>query len=166
MKEFQKLEPVRVFEQVVQQIRELIVSGELQVGDKLPPEQELERQLSVSRSSIREALRVLEAEGLVEVRRGSGTYITSSTGRNRSRDEVANWLEQREEFLVQELEVREFTGRIERRAGFREGLGTKTVEDQSPGKNHGENHNREKARGRRGCRPDGRAGQPISRCNQ
>lgn len=101
-----KLEPLRIFEQVVQQIRELITSGELHPGDKLPPEQELEKQLSVSRSSIREALRVLEAEGFVEVRRGSGTYITSSTAK-KTKGEIANWLEQRKDLLLQVLKVRE-----------------------------------------------------------
>jgi GntR family transcriptional regulator, transcriptional repressor for pyruvate dehydrogenase complex len=103
----QKVATIRIFEQVVQQIRELIVSGELHPGDKLPPEQELEKQLSVSRSSIREALRVLEVEGLVEVRRGSGTYVTSSTSKDKTRGEIANWLGQREELLLQVLEVRE-----------------------------------------------------------
>jgi len=108
MDTFKKLEPKRIFEQVVHQIRELIVNGKLNPGDRLPPEQELEKKLNVSRSSIREALRVLEVEGFVEVRRGSGTYIASSTGKQRTKGEIATWLEQREELLVQVLEVREY----------------------------------------------------------
>lgn len=108
MARLKKLEPLRIFEQVVQQIRGLIVSGELAPGDKLPTEQELEKQLSVSRSSIREALRVLEVEGLVEVRRGSGTYVASGVERKRTRGEITSWLEQQEDLLFQVLQVREY----------------------------------------------------------
>lgn len=100
-----KLKPMRIFEQVVQQIRDLIKNGELQPGDKLPTEQELEQQLSVSRSSVREALRVLEFEGLVEVRRGSGTYV-SNTQEPKTKGELAHWLIEQEEMLLDVLEVR------------------------------------------------------------
>ena len=106
MTKLKKLEPVRIFEQVVQQIREMILNGELRAGDKLPPEQELEKQLNVSRSSIREGLRVLEVEGFVEVRRGSGTYVTSSTVK-KTKGKLASWLEKREDLLIQVLKVRE-----------------------------------------------------------
>jgi len=103
---FKKLFPVRIFEQVVAQIKDLILSGTFQPGDKLPSELELEKQLEVSRSSIREALRVLEYEGLVEVRRGSGTYIAPYS-KQKGHIEVAKWLEQREEILKELLQVRE-----------------------------------------------------------
>lgn len=68
------LKPVesrRAFEQILDQLEEAILAGELSVGDKLPPERELAARLGVSRTSVREALRVLEALGLVEVRRGA-----------------------------------------------------------------------------------------------
>lgn len=103
----QKVFAVRIFEQAVEQIRSLIEGGELAAGEKLPNEQELSRQLNVSRSSVREALRVLEAEGLVEVRRGSGTYVTLRPNLAQRRSELAHWLEQREETLEQVLQVRE-----------------------------------------------------------
>jgi len=102
------LTPVRIFEQVVEQIRGLILSGELQPGEKLPPEQELEKQLNVSRSSVREALRVLEFEGLVEVRRGSGTYISEYSNLSKGRIEVAKWLKSRGESLSEFLQIREY----------------------------------------------------------
>ena len=57
-------------------LRELILSGELQPGSQLPPEQELASQLGVSRSSMREAVRALTHARLVEVRRGLGTFVT------------------------------------------------------------------------------------------
>lgn len=106
-KAIQKLEPVRIFEQAVDQIRDLILSGELEVGQKLPTEMELSKLLNVGRSSVREALRVLEAEGLVEVRRGSGTYVTSNQPLNNHTIDLREWLKLREETLEQVLEVRE-----------------------------------------------------------
>ena len=58
---------------VADTLRRKIVSGELQEGDKLPPEPELMVQLGVSRPTLREALRVLESESLIRPRRGSRT---------------------------------------------------------------------------------------------
>lgn len=68
---------VRVYEDIVSRIFSLIQSGELQVGDKLPPERELAESLQVSRSSVREALRSLELLGHIEVRPGveGGSYV-------------------------------------------------------------------------------------------
>ncbi|WP_319561584.1 FadR/GntR family transcriptional regulator [Marispirochaeta sp.] len=54
--------------------------NDLEDGDKLPTEKELSDQLQVGRSSIREALRSIEAMGLLEVHRGSGYYVTKKTG--------------------------------------------------------------------------------------
>jgi GntR family transcriptional repressor for pyruvate dehydrogenase complex len=58
------------YELVVDQIRRAIRTGRFVAGQKLPPERELARQLGVSRTTVREALRVLQGEGLVETRRG------------------------------------------------------------------------------------------------
>src|SRR5262245_40782956 len=60
-------------ELVAQTLRRMIVEGELKDGDFLPNEGELIAQLQVSRPTLREAVRVLEAEGLITVRRGSRT---------------------------------------------------------------------------------------------
>ena len=103
----QKLFPVRIFEQAVEQIQDLISTGALTGGQRLPPEQELSRQLGVSRSSVREALRVLESEGTIEIRRGSGAFISSRPAQINRRGELRHFLEQREETLEQVLEVRE-----------------------------------------------------------
>jgi GntR family transcriptional repressor for pyruvate dehydrogenase complex len=61
--------------QVIEQIEEIILSGEIGPGQKLPPERELCRQFGVSRTVIREAVRVLEAKGLLSSKGGSGTYV-------------------------------------------------------------------------------------------
>lgn len=53
----------------------MIISGNLQKGDKLPSERELVDQLKVSRTSIREALRALEIVGLIKCKQGEGNFI-------------------------------------------------------------------------------------------
>lgn len=58
-------------------IKGMIQRGELAPGDKLPPEQELGERLGLSRSSLREAVKALEAMRVLDVRRGDGTYVTS-----------------------------------------------------------------------------------------
>ncbi len=103
----QKVAPVRIFEQAVEQLRELILTGRLLPGDRLPTEQELCRQLSISRSTVREALRVLEAEGLVEVRRGMGTYVIEQPNVMLPRGEVSLWIENHRDAIEQMLQVRE-----------------------------------------------------------
>jgi DNA-binding FadR family transcriptional regulator len=60
----------RAFEAILEQLEEAIASGELEAGSKLPTERELAAALDVSRTSVREALRVLEALGLLGTRRG------------------------------------------------------------------------------------------------
>lgn len=62
----------RIFQDVVEQIQEAIISGKIEVGEKLPPERELKEMLQTSRSTIREALRVLEQKGLIEIKLGMG----------------------------------------------------------------------------------------------
>jgi DNA-binding FadR family transcriptional regulator len=70
------VEPQRLYRRIAEQIVRLIRSGEYKPGARLPPERDLARQLKVSRPSVREALIALEVEGYVEVRVGSGVYVT------------------------------------------------------------------------------------------
>jgi GntR family transcriptional regulator, transcriptional repressor for pyruvate dehydrogenase complex len=67
----------RLYEEVVGQLHRLIEAGKLKVGDRLPSERELAETFRVSRSSVREAIKTLENEGLVMARPGSGTFITA-----------------------------------------------------------------------------------------
>ena len=71
------IEPRRLYRQIADQLRTLIAAGEFAPGSRLPPERDLAAQLGVSRPSVREALIALEVEGLVEVRMGSGIYVTA-----------------------------------------------------------------------------------------
>jgi DNA-binding FadR family transcriptional regulator len=72
----QTVEPRRLYRQIADQIRALIADGEYTPGERLPPERDLARQLGVSRPSLREALIALEMETLLDVRVGSGIYVT------------------------------------------------------------------------------------------
>lgn len=64
-----------VVDQIIEQIRQAIANGRFKMGDKLPSEFELMEELGVGRNSLREAMRVLGTMGVVEVRRGDGTYF-------------------------------------------------------------------------------------------
>lgn len=70
----------KVYIGIVKQLRRMISEDQLQPGDKLPSERELSERLSVGRSSVREALRALELLGLIETRRGEGTFIRDFKG--------------------------------------------------------------------------------------
>src|SRR6187431_3237315 len=72
----QAVEFQRLYRQIAEQLRSLIQSGEFPPGSRLPSERELAEQLGVSRPSVREALIALEIEGKVEVRVGSGVFVT------------------------------------------------------------------------------------------
>jgi DNA-binding FadR family transcriptional regulator len=64
---------------VLDTIKNLLVKKKLKPGDKLPSETEMADSLNVSRGSVREAMKILSAYGIVSVRRGDGTYINDST---------------------------------------------------------------------------------------
>ncbi|WP_213989191.1 GntR family transcriptional regulator [Sodalis sp. dw_96] len=65
-----------VFQTIIKQLSDLLDSGNINAGERLPSERELSESLGVSRTSIRQALKVLEASGRLETRVGSGTYLT------------------------------------------------------------------------------------------
>jgi DNA-binding FadR family transcriptional regulator len=74
----QAVETQRLYRQIANQLVKLIESGEYKPRERLPPERDLAKRLGVSRPSLREALIALEVEGYVEVRVGSGVYVTNS----------------------------------------------------------------------------------------
>src|SRR6478672_2477976 len=85
----QAVENRRLYRQIADQIAALIDRGEYGVGQRLPPERDLAKQLGVSRPSVREALIALEVEGYVEVRIGSGVYVVERTPRAASVEPLA-----------------------------------------------------------------------------
>jgi GntR family transcriptional regulator, transcriptional repressor for pyruvate dehydrogenase complex len=66
-----------VTDDAISRIKEMIVSGELGPGDRLPPEKELCERLGLSRNSMREAVKALEVIRVLDVRQGDGTYVSS-----------------------------------------------------------------------------------------
>lgn len=73
----QVVESLRLYRRIAGQIATLIDDGEFPVGSRLPPERELAVLLGVSRTSVREAILALEIEGRVEVRVGTGIFVTA-----------------------------------------------------------------------------------------
>jgi GntR family transcriptional regulator, transcriptional repressor for pyruvate dehydrogenase complex len=69
---FQAAKPTKVFQNVVDQIQEAILDGRLKNGQTLPSERELKAMFNISRGTLREALRVLEQKGLIEIKLGVG----------------------------------------------------------------------------------------------
>ncbi len=76
---FQPAQRRRLHEEVAEQLRDAILDGKFAAGSKLPPERELAIQFRVNRTSIREAMKVLEGLGLVSVRQGDGATVQPLT---------------------------------------------------------------------------------------
>lgn len=78
-KAFHAIHKTRVSKEIIDQVRDLISSGRLGPGDRLPSERELALTFNVGRSTVREAIRSMESLGLVEVRAGEGTFLAGPT---------------------------------------------------------------------------------------
>ena len=76
---YKQVRTSRLYEQIVQQIEESIVKGDLKPGDQLPAERELAQRFGVSRTAVREAVKALREKGLVEAYSGRGTFVTDAT---------------------------------------------------------------------------------------
>lgn len=76
--EFKQIKQQRISEQIAEQIKALILEGQLKAGEKLPSERQLSKLLGVGRISLREGLRILESMGIIETKYGtnSGTYVS------------------------------------------------------------------------------------------
>jgi len=73
--EFTPVKSRRLYEDIVEQIKQFITGGELKPGDKLLAEREMAERLQVSRVSVREAIKALEMLGFVDIRPGDGTFV-------------------------------------------------------------------------------------------
>ena len=71
-------EPKRLYQKIGHGIRQQIISGDYPVGSRMPSERDIAEMLNVSRTIVREALIMLELEGLIEVRKGSGIHVISN----------------------------------------------------------------------------------------
>lgn len=79
---FKQVKQNKAYQDVVEQIQEAIIGGSLQPGSQLPAERQLKEQFGISRGTLREALRVLEQKGLIEIRTGvaGGSIIREVNG--------------------------------------------------------------------------------------
>ncbi|MFQ3621767.1 MAG: FadR/GntR family transcriptional regulator [Spirochaetales bacterium] len=98
------LKPVRLSEQVCEALKKLIIEERLRPGDKFYSEHQLIERLKVSRSSIREAVRILEATGWVTVRQGKGIFIANHP--YQGLEAFQEWLRANEQGIVEHFEVR------------------------------------------------------------
>ena len=85
---YHTIQSERLYEQIVDQIEQLILSNELKVNDRMPPERVLAEQFGVSRTAVREAVKALREKGLLEVYPGRGTFVTNTTSKS-MRDSLA-----------------------------------------------------------------------------
>lgn len=102
------LEPVsktRVSQAAIKSIKSYIADYGLKPGDKLPTERQMSKALKISRTSVREALRILEIVGILEVKPGSGIYFKDATGDLTL--PLSMWLPDNEETLFEVLEIRQ-----------------------------------------------------------
>ena len=112
----QKVKSVRLSNIVADQIIDLIEDGSLEVGDQLPGERELVDQLGVGRASVREALRILEAQGVLEVRPGKGAFVIGRPSElSTSEENLRSWFQENAAEVLEMLEVR---SALERKAAY------------------------------------------------
>jgi GntR family transcriptional regulator, transcriptional repressor for pyruvate dehydrogenase complex len=102
---FKPIRTKRLYQEIVEQIRELMTGGELKPGDKLLSERDLAERLQVSRPSVREAIRSLELMGFVEIRRGGGTFVRDANADDIIRP-LAMFLAVERSSLLEMFEVR------------------------------------------------------------
>jgi GntR family transcriptional repressor for pyruvate dehydrogenase complex len=82
---YKVIQTSRLYEQIVQQIEESILKGELNEGSQLPAERDLAKQFGVSRTAVREAIKALQEKGLVDAFPGRGTFVTNGTSNSMRR---------------------------------------------------------------------------------
>lgn len=74
-----RIDKVSITDQVVGELTNFIKNGNYEIGDKLPPEETLRKSLGVGRSTVREALRILQAMRIIEIRPGKGAFVLNSS---------------------------------------------------------------------------------------
>ena len=91
-------------EQIADKLREMIIQEEMQTGSKLPAEAELMNRFGVSRSTVREAVKILQTEHIVDIRQGQGTFLCAMPGL--AKDPLGLRFTDQEELVSQLLKTR------------------------------------------------------------
>lgn len=98
------IKKIRLSDRVIEAVKQMITENDFKPGDKFYSENELTKKLGVSRSSIREAIRILEATGYVTVKHGKGVFIADSI--QHELDAFQEWLRTNEEAILDHFDVR------------------------------------------------------------
>ena len=126
-------------EVIIQRITEALISGDLRPGDKIPTEQEFCDQLKIGRNTVREAIKVLIAFGVLEIRRSEGTFVVDHFS-PKLMDSVLyglilcpRSLDSLLEFKILVVDVHDPSGH---RQGLRRGCGPAAAALRRPGQDH------------------------------
>lgn len=98
------IEKVSVVRQAEDEIKKYILNDSVKIGDKLPPEKAFCEQMGIGRGSVREALRLLQAKGYLEIIQGRGAFVIRKE--ELKEDDVATWFANNEVELKDVIEVR------------------------------------------------------------
>lgn len=105
MRDFKPIKTKKIYEEIVDQIKDMISAGTFKPGDRLPSERDMSALLGVSRASVREAVTALQAMGILEVKPGEGTFV-AYTQNNDTIEPLAMVLAMENNPLPQLMEVR------------------------------------------------------------
>jgi len=101
---FKKVTRARIYEEVLAQLKDYLLKGDIIPGSKLPSERELAGMFGVNRVSVREALTVLEANGMITRRVGEGTFHTGASAYTAS--SVIEQIKENKNLIIEPLQVR------------------------------------------------------------
>ena len=96
-----------LYNTIIEKIRDMIRSGELKPGDRLPPERKLAEDFGVSRNSLRQAIQAMSERRLIESRQGDGNYISPSVDSSFFSDNIIDAIIEQKGFLRDILELRQ-----------------------------------------------------------
>jgi len=102
---FKKLSPKKLSDEIIEQFKELLCSGELQPGDILPAERQMAESFGVSRPPLREALIVLQAMGFIEIK-SRNKIVVRSIAENQVKDPLMRFIDEDITKLFELLEIR------------------------------------------------------------
>jgi len=104
---FKKVKRARIYEEVLAQLKDYLLKGDISPGSKLPSERELALMFGVNRVSVREALTILEANGMITRKVGEGTFHTGHTGASAyTASSIIDLIKKSKNIIIEPLQVR------------------------------------------------------------
>ena len=96
-----------IYRTIISRINEMIESGELTPGDRLPPERKLAERFMVSRNSLRQALQALAERKIIESRQGDGTYLLNKLSMINAEDAILEAIREKQDIIHDIIELRQ-----------------------------------------------------------